>query len=69
MARAAGVDATRQALRHTFATRLLQQMGVDLVVVSVLLGHAEPRMTARYVRFSGGTGAGRRAAVTIIPQV
>lgn len=32
------------SLRHTFATRLLE-LGVDVKTVSVLLGHASPRIT------------------------
>jgi site-specific recombinase XerD len=34
-------------LRHTFATRLVQE-GVDIISVQHLLGHANISMTARY---------------------
>lgn len=59
-AREAGVEATPHVLRHTFATRLLREAGTDLVTVSDLLGHADPRTTARYVR---SNAADRQEAV------
>jgi len=43
--RQAGIaDANFHALRHTFATRALEQ-GMDVVVLSRLLGHATPSIT------------------------
>ena len=45
---------------HSFATRLLREGGVDLVIVSDLLGHANINTTARYTR---STEADQRAAV------
>ncbi len=43
--RQAGIaDANFHSLRHTFATRALEQ-GMDVVVLSRLLGHATPSIT------------------------
>lgn len=43
--RAAGIgEANFHSLRHTFATRCLEQ-GMDVVTVSRLLGHASPSIT------------------------
>ena len=43
--RSAGIaDANFHSLRHTFATRCLEQ-GMDMVTVSRLLGHAAPSLT------------------------
>lgn len=38
--------------RQTVKCRKKREAGADLVVVSDLLGHADPRTTARYVRSS-----------------
>ncbi len=46
-----GQRATPHALRHTFASRLLQS-GVSLAKVSKLLGHSSIAMTARYAHLA-----------------
>lgn len=49
----AGIDKSISAhsLRHTFATRMLQQ-GVDIVTISKLLGHSNLETTKKYLHIS-----------------
>jgi len=52
--RRAGVHANIHALRHTFATRLLNE-GVSLAVVRKLLGHRNMQTTLRYADVTDAT--------------
>lgn len=49
-ASAAGMHVSPHILRRAFATRLLKEVGADLVTVKELLGHQDINMTAIYTR-------------------
>jgi site-specific recombinase XerD len=49
-AKRAGIECSPHVLRHTFATRLVREFGVDLVTVADMLGHDNVNTTARYAR-------------------
>ena len=52
---AAGIKkaVTLHALRHSFATHLLER-GIDIRIIQALLGHDKLDMTARYTRVAPG---------------
>ena len=50
------------ALRHTYASRLVQA-GVDLVTVKTLLGHSNLQQTMRYAHMSPGQATGAAKAL------
>jgi site-specific recombinase XerD len=56
----AGVHCSPHILRHTFGTRVLRDMGVDVVTVAQLMGHESIETTRRYTR---PTEEGLRQAV------
>jgi len=60
--RAAGMDLSPHALRHTYVTRLVRQ-GVDLATVAELAGHRRLETTRRYARPSEED---RQAAVELL---
>ena len=44
-----GLKVTLHRFRHTFATESLRRTGGNLRMIQVLLGHAKPETTARYL--------------------
>lgn len=59
------LDATPHALRHTYASRLVQ-LGVPLERIQLLLGHEDLKTTQRYARFADADGWDEvRAALSV----
>ena len=69
VADAAGIKkgVTLHALRHSFATHLLER-GTDIRIIQALLGHDKPDTTARYTRVATGMIAGIKSPLDLLSQ-
>jgi site-specific recombinase XerD len=68
-AEAAGIkkSVTLHALRHSFATHLLER-GTDIRIIQALLGHDKLDTTARYIRVATGMIAGIKSPLDMLSQ-
>ena len=66
---AAGIrkNVTLHALRHSFATHLLER-GTDIRIIQALLGHAKLDATARYTRVATGVIASIQSPLDLLAQ-
>src|ERR1035437_10380970 len=66
---AAGIkkSVTLHALRHSFATHLLER-GTDIRVIQALIGHDKLDTTARYTRVATGMIAGIKSPLDLLSQ-
>jgi site-specific recombinase XerD len=58
---------TLHALRHSFATHLLER-GTDIRIIQALLGHDKLDTTARYTRVATGMIAGIESPLDLLSQ-
>ena len=58
---------TLHALRHSFATHLLER-GTDIRIIQALLGHDKLDTTARYTRVATGMIAGIKSPLDLLSQ-
>jgi site-specific recombinase XerD len=61
------VAETLHALRHSFATHLLER-GTDIRIIQALLGHDKLDTTARYTRVATGMIAGIESPLDLLSQ-
>jgi site-specific recombinase XerC len=68
-AEAAGIkkSVTLHALRHSFATHLLER-GTDIRIIQALLGHDKLETTARYTRVATGMIANVTSPLDLLSQ-
>jgi len=66
---AAGIKkaVTLHALRHSFATHLLER-GTDIRIIQALMGHDKLDTTARYTRVATGMIAGIESPLDLLSQ-
>ena len=67
---AAGIkkDVTLHALRHSFATHLLEEGKTDIRAIQALLGHDKLDSTARYTRVATGMIAKIESPLDLLSQ-